>query len=300
MAQRCGLVRIGHALLAQLLEIGVAHRDQLVEFLDARFGAGQFAEHGPGLDLDDLVGAGARIALEIDKPGGNRGQHDGDQHAGQFWRLAPEHPDDGDRRDPHRQRRQVGIADQLEHLPDVAQEGLRAAHRHADQLVDLGQRDDDRRSIGEADDHRMGQEIHHDAQLEHTEGQLDHADHQRQHDGQRNELFAAGDGQRRQRRGSQQRDHGHRAGAKLVRGTPEGRHRNRQEGRVKPVVGGHPRQLGIGHGLRHQYQGDGDARYEVGAQRRPGIGKPAQEGQEALQQLRAHVAGMIPCVGGSI
>ena len=55
----------------------------------------------------------------------------------------------------------------------------------------------------------------------------------------------------------------------------------------KPVVRGQPGQLRVGHRLRNQHQGHGQACHEVGLQHVSLHGEPAQEGQAIWSERQA-------------
>jgi hypothetical protein len=251
VVQRRDLVCRFAPALAQGLELVPLVQHLLVDFADARLGTDKLDQKRLRLGVANLLKRCRGVALEPKLPGRDRCHRNGDQHAGQAGRLLADHPDQDNRRRPHRQGWPMGITDQQGHAPDVGNEGLGTAHGHTDQLIYLGQGNDDGGGIGEADNHRMGEEVHHHAELEHTQRELDHADQQGQQDRQGDEVLRARRRQRRQRGGREQRSHRHRAGTELVRRAPQGRHRHRQEGGIQAIVGRHAGQLGIGHGLRH-------------------------------------------------
>ena len=126
-------------------------------------------------------------ALEAELPAQQRGQSHRDQHVRQTRGKALERDHERQRRQAHRQRGQVGVADLPQHAGDVAHEVVAAAHRHAQQLVQLRQRDDDRRRVGEADDHRVRQQVDDRAQAQHAHAKLDQSYQEGQQDGQGDE-----------------------------------------------------------------------------------------------------------------
>ena len=143
---------------------------------------------------------------------------------------------------------------------------LRLLHGDAEELAQLGGGDDQGAGVGEADDHRVGQEVHQHAEAEHAEEELEGADHEGQQHRIGQIALGAARGQRPQGGGGHQRDHRDRAGGELAGGAEQGRHHGRQKGGVQAVVDRQPGELGIGHGLGYQHQGDGDAGDDVGTQ----------------------------------
>jgi len=197
----------GHAAatvgLVRRLGGGSFFQQNLVGFLDLAAVVGHLLYHPPEFGVGDLFDSAAGIGLEVQHPRGDRGHHHGDQHAWQLGRHLADEIHDHHGGHAHGQRRPVGITDLLGHAPDIVDEGLGAAHRHTDQLVDLRQADDHRRGIGETDDHRVRQEVDDDAELENAQCQLHHPDQQSQHDCELNELLRTGSCQWRQRRGGE-------------------------------------------------------------------------------------------------
>ena len=210
---------------------------------------------------------------------------DGDQHIGQLGGVALHEEHDGKCGHTHHQGREMRFADQLQRSPHVHQEMFAAPHRDAEQLVDLGQADDDRGRIGEADDDRMRQEADDDAQLECAQSQLDQADHQGQQDRESDELIGTGRGQRRKRRRGQQRHHRNRAGGQLCGRTPQRCDHSGQECGIQTIVGRQTGQLRIGHGLRDEHQRNGDARNEVGSECLAAYRPPGKEWEETRETV---------------
>ena len=167
-------------------------------------------------------------ALETARPARERGHRHRDQHRRQARRVAAQRQHQRERADADRERGQMRVARLPQHGPGVGGETVAARPGHAEQFVELGQRDDDGGGIGEADHHRVGQEVDDGAEPEQAHGQFHDADHERERDGVGDELFAAGGRELGQGRARQQRDHRHRAGGELVRGAPQRGHRHRQ------------------------------------------------------------------------
>ncbi len=188
-AQEAHLVQGLHAQLVFAFEVGDGqfHQfDLVIDFGDAGdiFGLAQCAQFGRlggqdgrevanvvvGVDVADhqrlnrrvvdLIRLGLRLVLEADGVAHQRGDDDRYQHAGFRQRLdllQTQHQRQRESR--HGQRRQVGVREIGRHLPDILEEDIRAALGDAQQHVELRQRDDDRRSVHEAEDHRVGNEI---------------------------------------------------------------------------------------------------------------------------------------------
>ena len=158
----------------------------------------------------------------------------------------------------------MGVADLLQYAPDVIDEMFAATHRYAENLVELGQADNDGGRIGKADDDRMGEKVDDHAELEQAEQKLNAADQKGEQDGQCDELLRADSGKRRQRRCGQQRNHRHRAGGELGRRAPHGGDHHRQERGVQAVIRRQACQLGVSHGLGDKHQCDGEAGNQIG------------------------------------
>ncbi len=64
--------------------------------------------------------------------------------------------------------------------PNIRDKILAEFHGYADQLVELGQADDDGGGVAEANDYRMREQVDDHAQLEHAQAKLDGAHHKGQ------------------------------------------------------------------------------------------------------------------------
>jgi len=188
------------------------------------------------LTIYNILDLGCAVMLETYRPTHKSGERDRDQHTGQLGCkfFQPEH--DGKGRHPDKQGRQMGVADLQQHPPDVLDEVFATPHRDTEQLVELGQTNDQRSGIGEADDHRMRKKIDHDTELERPQHELNDADNQRHQNRQRNELAGAGSCQRRQGGSGQQRNHRHRPSGKLRRRSPQRCDDARQKRRIETII----------------------------------------------------------------
>jgi hypothetical protein len=132
----------------------------LIEALDMRGGGGELGGEQP--DFSVRNGGDMRLALLLvaRQPAEERSRDDRDQHPGPARRIAAhgDHDRQGTRR--HEERRQMRLADLLQHAPHVGEKTLAAARRDAEELVHLRERDDERRGVGEAYDHRVREEAH--------------------------------------------------------------------------------------------------------------------------------------------
>jgi hypothetical protein len=173
----------------------------------------------------------------------------------------------------------MGLADLLQHFPYVVDEALAARDRHAEHLVQLRQRNDDGRGVGEADHHRVGQKVDDRAELEDAHRELKNADHEREHDGQYDELLRSGGGKLGKGGAGEERHHRYRPGGELAGRSPERADHHRQQRGVETVIRGQSGQLRVGKRLRHQHQADGDPRDQVRAQCAVRQRKPGQEGK---------------------
>jgi hypothetical protein len=285
--------RRSHVAAADLAQARGERRDLRLQLVDRGLDRAVRDDERARAVVADRVDAGIgrpRVAGEVadDDRHGHRDQHAQPGQAGDA--LQTQHQ--RQRQQRHRHGRQVGVRQVAEHFPDVGEEGVAAPLGDAEQEVELRQRDDDRRGVHEAQDHRVRDEVDDGAEPERAERELDGADHQRQQQRQLDVLVGERHRQRRQRRRRHQRDDGHRAGGELARRTPERTQDRRHEGDVQPEVHRQPRQLRIGHGLGHQHQRAGDAGDDVAAQHDRGDREPGEKGEYPLQPRAAAAAGI--------
>ncbi len=185
----------------------------------------------------------------------------------------------------------MGVTKLLQYAHDVVDEMFAAPHRYAENLVELGQADNDGGSIGKTDDDRMGEKVDDHPKFEKAEQKLNAADQEGEQDGQGNELIRADSGKWRQRRCGQQRNHRHWAGGKLGRGAPHGGDHHWQERGIQAVVGRQASQLSISHGLRDKHQCNSEARDQVCLDILPAGWKPAQERQKTSDLIHGAYPG---------
>ena len=132
----------------------------------------------------DLIEGDRFNALKAHRPG----EQCGDSHRDQYprdARVGAAHYDhDGERPGGNEERRPMRLGRGRAHgVPNglVMMCGLFAAY--TEYFVELRGGDDDGGGIGETDNHRMRQEVHHDAEPQQAEAELKQADEQRQGDG---------------------------------------------------------------------------------------------------------------------
>jgi hypothetical protein len=140
-----------------------------------------------------------------------------------------------------------------------------AVERHADEVAQLRQPDDDRRGRGEAADDRVRQEVDEDAAAQQAEAELDDADEQRQGGREDEVVGAAGLGEPVHGLEGQQRDDRDRPHRQRPRRADQRVGDQRQGRGDQPADRRHAGQQRVGHALRDQHHGDGQAREQVGA-----------------------------------
>ena len=175
-------------LFLVLLQLGRFRAEPAVQFVDPGFVLREFVGKTFHLGIHDLLDCSLAVVLEIDSPAHCRGERNGDQHTGHLRGEFLHSPHDREGGCTDQQRRDVGLADLLQHAPDVQNEVFAAPHRNTEKLVELRQADDDRGGIGESDNDGVRKEIDYYAEFEYAQRELDDANHQRQQDRQRDEL----------------------------------------------------------------------------------------------------------------
>ena len=143
--------------------------------------------------------------LETDDKADHGGDDHGDedtgfgQHRNLFHR---QHQDETKNR--HGQGGQVRLGEILQHFPDILEEKVAASLWDAEQHVQLGKADDDRRGVHETQDDRMRDEIDYAAEFDHAKNELDEAHQQGKQQGQTDIFFTMGQGQWRDGGGGHQ------------------------------------------------------------------------------------------------
>ena len=140
------------------------------------------------------------LVLETGRPGQQRGDHHRHQYRRDLARHAAQSVHDGKRQHPHGEGRPVSVVQRfLDHLHDGLVVMLGAVDVDTEQLGQLGRGNDDGRGVGEAIDHRVREEIHHQAQPQHPDQELQQTHHHGEQDGVGDVAFGAGRRQRLQR-----------------------------------------------------------------------------------------------------
>jgi len=153
----------------------------------------------------DLIERDSLDVLKANDPGEHRGHGHGNQHIRNARVHAPQHDHDAEGANGEDKRRPVNLLRGRNHrVPHglIMMRGLFGTH--TENLVELRGGDDDRGGVGEADDDRMRQEVHHHAQAQQAEAELEQADDQRQGDGIGDVTGAAAGRDRLEGRGREQ------------------------------------------------------------------------------------------------
>ena len=157
-ANQCHLVgcRALLSLLDQLIDTGLL----LTQVLDTVGNLVNLCDQAKECGVLDLSQIGIDIVLKPETPGDERGQCHGHQNPGELGFVFFQPPHQADCQNSHGQSWQVGIAPLAQYTPEINQKLTTVGHRQAKQLTHLRHGDDQRRSIGKANDHRVGKKIY--------------------------------------------------------------------------------------------------------------------------------------------
>ena len=167
-----------------------------------------------------------------------------------------------------------------------------AVHLDAEEMLELLGRDQERRTGGEAHDHRVRDEVDQGPHAREAQCKLHQADHEGQGQGERHIVRRAR--QRHHRQGGKQHNRGRRRRSRdqVARRPEQGRDDGRHHPGIESVFGRHAGDGREGHGLRQHDQGpdDGGERIRLDL-RAPDPGQPRHEWNQpgpALGDRRLH------------
>ena len=221
---------------------------------EGRKGVGDVADdaHTTGLEVEDL-----------DHEDGRHHDHEG---GGESWGEALESHERSKGSQPERQGRDVHAVERANDFGDGLVEVVLPWDRDAEQVLDLREADDDGGRRGEADEHRVRQEVDEESQATDTERDVGEADHQGEQRGRcqipGGPLLHEGG----ERVGGEQRHDGDRPDRELPGGAEQGVDQDRHRRGVEPDLGGQAREQRVGHRLGHEHGGDREAGGEIRAQ----------------------------------
>ena len=172
-------------------------------------------------------------------------------------------------------------------LRDRLGEDLGALDRDPQDVLELGEPDDDGRTRREPDEDGVGQEVDEEAESESAEHQVHDTDDEGERGCRSHVLRRSLSGDRCERRGGEQRRERDRPDGELARRTEDGIHQHRDDGGVEPDLRGQAGEQRVGHGLGHQHGADGEPGDEIAVQiGAPIPGCPPGDRHEAAEQRR--------------
>jgi hypothetical protein len=149
----------------------------------------------PAGDLPDL---GNAVRGEVERPGECDRRDDNEQRCRQLRYAHSQREQDRKRHCAYRDRRTAGLAEFLDHLPELRQRVGRV-DRQAEKLPELTDDQDDRDAVDVPDEDRPGEVVGDPAQAQHARGREADRDQQGEHRRQSGRVGGTGSGERQDR-----------------------------------------------------------------------------------------------------
>ena len=293
------LVRVD--LVAALPCEGAADRDRVAEpdEREPHRGQGEVADVGErGLRPRDVRESRRDVAdgrdpvrLQAERDGEQTSDHDDAERTGKARQVDPQEEREREQPGAERGRRPARVRHLVDELADPLRKAL-CRDRQPEHLPQLAGDDQHGGAVDVAEQHRLREEVRHEAETEQRRHEEDDADHQRE---QRRQLQIARGlrgRERRQRGRRQRRERALRADDRLPRRAEERVDRERQQRPVDADDGRDAREAGHPETRRNRDRGDAEGRQQVDAQPGAVVATELHDPRREIQEHgRADAAG---------